>query len=538
MQRMAQAKTVFDQDHYLRLIECRGNFIRKVLPNLKSALGLETALDAGCGVGFFAEILADCGLLVRAFDGRQQNILEAKARCNNISFEQGDIQDSRILSLGSFDIVLCFGLLYHLENPFQAIRHLRSLTEKCLLVESMCLPGAEPLMALRKEPSLEDQSLTDVAFYASESCLVKMLYRSGFSRVYRATRMPEHDDFRTTHEHERRRTVLLASRVPVSLTEFEAIAEPREDADPWAKGENGSQPARSSDSFGDKVKPLAVTRRFWGYSRDQKIQAIYSRWRRWCPRIPFPIQLSSGKWWLATGSPLDEQLIWQGGFEQAEMRFVRSFLQRGMTALDVGAHHGLYTLLLSQSVGERGRVIAFEPSDRERRQLQRHVQLNRCSNVTIEPVALGAEENRAKLFLPENGEDWCNSLRPPVVSGMTRTVEVQVCTLDAYIQRSGIQSVDFVKLDVEGAELSVLKGAHKLLNAKARPAWLVEIFEIRTKPWGYAAQEIIDFMRDYKYSWFEIANSGRLCAWKGNRRQLDANFVAVPDERVAEVVSF
>jgi hypothetical protein len=70
-----------------------------------------------------------------------------------------------------------------LENPLLTIRNLRGLTEKCLLLESMCLPGEKLSMLLRAEPRQEDQSLSDVACYASEATLVKMLYRSGFSMV-------------------------------------------------------------------------------------------------------------------------------------------------------------------------------------------------------------------------------------------------------------------------------------------------------------------------------------------------------------------
>lgn len=63
-----------------------------------------------------------------------------------------------MLRLGEFDLVLCFGLLYHLENPLLAVRHLRSLTEKCLLLESMCVPDNKPSMLLKEEPSEFDQS--------------------------------------------------------------------------------------------------------------------------------------------------------------------------------------------------------------------------------------------------------------------------------------------------------------------------------------------------------------------------------------------
>ena len=86
------------------------------------------------------------------------------------------------------------------------MRHLRALTKKCLLLESMCVPDDKPSMLLREEPSESDQGLTDVACYPSEDSLVKMLYRVGFSFVYRLARLPKHDDFCETFEHRRKRT--------------------------------------------------------------------------------------------------------------------------------------------------------------------------------------------------------------------------------------------------------------------------------------------------------------------------------------------
>jgi hypothetical protein len=195
--------TAFDRRHYLKPIQARGETIRRVVAGLKPALGLANALDAGCG------------LYVRGFDGRMENVVEARKRFPRIPFGQGDIQDPEIVRTGKFDLVLCFGLLYHLENPMLAIRHLRALTGKGLLLESMCVPGSQPDLVLREEPAQDDQSLTEIALYPSEGCLVKMLYRAGFAGVYRSAVLPDHDDFRETLEHARRRTVLFASVAPV-----------------------------------------------------------------------------------------------------------------------------------------------------------------------------------------------------------------------------------------------------------------------------------------------------------------------------------
>jgi hypothetical protein len=158
---------------------------------LTPALRMETTLDAGCGVRFFSQTLEKCGLSVCGFKGRKENNFEARRRFPQVPFETADLEDRSILELGRFDFVLCCGLLYHLENPLLAMRNLRALTEKCLLVESMSIPGEKASMLLREEPRAEDQSLTDVACYPSEGTLVKMLYRAGFAVVYRVTPVSE-----------------------------------------------------------------------------------------------------------------------------------------------------------------------------------------------------------------------------------------------------------------------------------------------------------------------------------------------------------
>jgi len=517
--RVAITLTEFDQRRYLRLINARGKTIRSVIAELKAVLGLETALDAGCGVGFFAQILQECGLRVRAFDGRMENVAEARKRFPGISFGQGDIENREILALGKFDLTLCFGLLYHLENPMLAIRHLRALTGKGLLLESMCIPGSGAGMVWREEPPAADQSLTDIALYPSEACLVKMLYRAGFAAVYRVAELPDHDDFRETPLHARRRTVLFAAVEPVPVGGFERIEEPRDVRDPWSKT------ATNGDRFSLAGRVLGFLRR---PRREQYISLAY-RARRVFPEMPIPLRLPFGAWWLAQKSALDDDLIHEG-FEEAEMAFVEKLLWPGMTVLDAGAHHGLYTLLASKRVGAEGRVIAFEPSSRERKRLVRHLRLNRCKNVSVQECALGDRRGEANLFVVEGREDWCNSLRPPQLDADTSTERVEVERADDMLARLGVARVDFIKLDVEGAELSFLQGA-RLSLAASRPVILAEVQEVRCRPWGYAASEIVDFLTRSNYRWFALTANSNLQPISARLKTYDANLVALPEER-------
>ena len=516
--------TPFDQREYRKLIEARGETIRRVVTKLRRALDLSNAVDAGCGVGFFSQTLEECGLNACGFDGRLENVAEARRRFPQIPFEQGDIEDRTILELGTFDLVLCFGLLYHLENPLLAIRNLRGLTEKCLLLESMCVPEDKLSMLLREEPGQEDQSLSSVACYPSEGSLAKMLYRAGFAAVYRLTRLPDHDDFRETTEHSRRRTVLLASSVPMDIAGFRLVPEPHEIDNPWTK-----KPAV-------KATLAQRVRRFLTSPTRRKYITLANRARRIFPGMPIPLRLPFGAWWLAEKSALDHELVYNE-FEKMETDFVSKLLRRDMTVLDVGAHHGLYTLLASKCVGWDGHVIAIEPSPRECARLEKHLRVNRCSNVELVPCAAGENPGETDLFLVDGFNDWCNSLRPPAIDEPTKTVRVRVRRVDEILSELRISKVDFVKLDVEGAELSVLYGAMQLLQREPRPAILAEVEDIRTAAWGYAAREIIQFLVRMDYRWFAIAAKGALLPINCNQETYNANLVALPVEREEEFLS-
>jgi FkbM family methyltransferase len=516
--------TEFDQRPYLKLIRARGETIRRVVTELRQELGLASALDAGCGVGFFSRILQECGLDVRGFDGRSENVAEARRRFPAIAFETGDVESAEILKLGGFDLTLCFGLLYHLENPMLAIRRLRALTVKGLLLESMCIPGNQAGLVLREEPSTADQSLTEIALYPSEACLVKMLYRAGFAAVYRVADLPDHDDFRETTEHARRRTVLFATVAAVQVAGFAEISEPREEFDPWSRNAPGVAAATLRQRL----------RRFARQPWKAKYSTVANRARRIFPEMPIPLRLPFEAWWLAEKSALDHELM-HGSFEDAETRFVQNFLRTGMTVVDVGAHHGLYTLLASRGVGRRGKVIAFEPSPRERRRLLRHIRVNACSNVAVEACALGDEVGEANLFVVGGWSDWCNSLRPPAVTERTETIRVRVERLDDVLWRQQVDAVDFIKLDAEGAELSVLQGARELLRGASRPVILAEVQDLRTQPWGYRARDIVQFLVRENYCWFAVTANGSLRPAATDMDTYDANLVAVPAERVDEV---
>jgi FkbM family methyltransferase len=248
-----------------------------------------------------------------------------------------------------------------------------------------------------------------------------------------------------------------------------------------------------------------------------------------------PVRLPFGAWWVPRGDSLTEPLL-ANTFETAEIGFVARFLQPGMTVLDLGAHHGLYTLLASKRVGSKGRVISFEPSPRERRALRLHLAMNLCWNVTTQGLALGNEDAESVLYVVEDWAAGCNSLKPPDVPATTSLTRVRVVRLDDWLHRRRIGRVDFIKLDVEGSELAALKGAAQLLERRPRPVILAEVQDVRTLPWGYPAREILDHLKQKGFKWFRVVQNGVVEELDLSPDSFDGNFVACPEEREAAIL--
>ncbi len=263
----------------------------------------------------------------------------------------------------------------------------------------------------------------------------------------------------------------------------------------------------------------------------EKRKAFYIRWTKAFPNTPAPLRLSFGAWWLVRNDNIDLPIS-EGNFENAEIAFVSRFLKPGMTVLDIGAHHGLYALLASKCVRPGGKVFAFEPSPRERKTLLGHVKINRCKNVTVEGLAIGSEEKDTSLFVVQGSNTGCNSLRAPAadVAGALLPTPVRVVRLDDWLERRGVGHIDFIKLDVEGGEIEVLKGAERLLLRSPRPVILAEVQDIRTQQWGYPAKEIITSLQQKDYQWFRISDDGSLEALDTTANSFEGNYVALPQE--------
>jgi FkbM family methyltransferase len=167
-------------------------------------------------------------------------------------------------------------------------------------------------------------------------------------------------------------------------------------------------------------------------------------------------------------------LLEQEDWFEAEIGFVRDYLQAGMRVIDIGANYGIYTLNAARKVGVGGRVWAFEPAPNTRRFLSASVAANGFSQVSVEVPAVSDANGEAWIALKWNPE--LNSLVDGPAAG-ANTERIPITTLDAWVAadpgRGGAGDPDFIKMDAEGHERKVLTGGRQLL-ARASPLVMFE----------------------------------------------------------------
>ena len=191
------------------------------------------------------------------------------------------------------------------------------------------------------------------------------------------------------------------------------------------------------------------------------------------------------------------------------------------TVVDIGAHLGRYALISSNLVGKEGKVISIEANPLVFEKLRKNLELNKVNNTICLNYAVFSEKTKIKLFVrKEESTNTEYSLRNTVMidrdklmversKDADKIVEVNADTLDNLLDLNDIkhESVNWIKIDVEGAEYEVLKGATNILSKSKDIALLIEIHQIGDGKTLY--QPIMDLLNNYNFKKeFEILHEG------------------------------
>jgi FkbM family methyltransferase len=208
-----------------------------------------------------------------------------------------------------------------------------------------------------------------------------------------------------------------------------------------------------------------------------------------------------------------------GNYEEQETQKIVKNVTRGMTAFDIGAHMGYFTLLMAELVGPNGCVFAFEPNPIMYSRLRSNIALNpqlEDGRVKTFPVALGKEKGLSSFFCPILGHEGVGGLKDVQRAPVSKRIHVDVDTLDSIIIKHNIKRLDFLKIDVEGGEYDIFKGSEYVLR-ELRPTILFEACELNTDPYGYRVFEELHYLEQRGY---KVKQAG-----------FSYNFVAVPTSK-------
>jgi FkbM family methyltransferase len=165
-----------------------------------------------------------------------------------------------------------------------------------------------------------------------------------------------------------------------------------------------------------------------------------------------------------------------GRYAPQEGALVRDSLRPGGTFVDVGANFGYFTLLAAAAVGPAGRVLALEPDPRMAAELEGNVERNRLPQVEVLAIAAAERDGTATLagFAEEGGNWGVSSLMASSAEGMP-TFTVRCAPLDDLLDAAGVDGVELVKVDVEGAEDRVLSGMRQGIRRRRYARVMVEL---------------------------------------------------------------
>ena len=179
-------------------------------------------------------------------------------------------------------------------------------------------------------------------------------------------------------------------------------------------------------------------------------------------------------------------------------------IRTGDCVLDIGANIGFYTLLASSLVGPNGCVHAFEASPTIMRQLKRNVYISRCRNVLLHMEVVSDKCGVVEFHTAARGHLGLSSLRDLGKSTGKREVAPSV-SVDSIVDT--ISSVKLAKIDVEGAELLVLRGMQNLIT-RDRPYVLLEVTDAYLRQLGANVAEVCDFFIAHGYALYRIESKG------------------------------
>ena len=213
--------------------------------------------------------------------------------------------------------------------------------------------------------------------------------------------------------------------------------------------------------------------------------------------------------WSLSNFPdiMTRTMLIRGTYQDDVICALGSLVHANDVVFDVGAHHGLMSIMASRLVGPAGKVIAFEPNPASRETMATHLKLNGVANVSIEPVGLIDREARLPFYAHPGEYSWNSTLIAEFADHLSKknVLSIETTTLDNYCERNHLHP-RLIKIDTEGSDFLILKGGARVLR-EDRPHLILELNPVAAASAGTTIEELVKFLNDLDYQLFAMRRS-------------------------------
>lgn len=190
-----------------------------------------------------------------------------------------------------------------------------------------------------------------------------------------------------------------------------------------------------------------------------------------------------------------------GTYEPFETELVKKEIKKGDIVLDIGANIGYYTLIFAELVGEEGKVFAFEPEPTNFALLKKNVEISGYQNVMLVQKAVSNKTGKFKLYLCEDNNGGHSIYKQ---HNSKRSVEVETTRLDDYFKNDG-GKINFIKMDIEGAEMEAIQGMPSLLKKNKNVKIISEFNPPLLKQGGIEPAEYLELLIGFGFKLLEVS---------------------------------
>jgi len=198
-----------------------------------------------------------------------------------------------------------------------------------------------------------------------------------------------------------------------------------------------------------------------------------------------------------------------GNFEPATIKYLENTIKKDDIVIDIGANVGYHTLIFSYLAGYNGKVYAFEPEPINYKTLKKNIEINNLNNIEAVNKAVSDKKAELDFYVSNSFNKGTHSLVYNPVQHSKVPIKIECLPLSEFIEHNNINRIDFIKIDVEGAEYEVIKGMENAIK-RFKPILLVEVNNDAQETHGLSSKALKEYICSFGYNCFDITEDGNL----------------------------